>query len=93
MDFKVFAFFNLQFQLCQLYLPVLVFWYIMPHKLINCNNVLEILAASLFNIYSVKPGFYICEGTIESDCKIEEVEICVAIETKKTKLIVSFLIK
>ena len=31
MDFKVFAFFILEFQLCGLYLPVPVFWYMMPH--------------------------------------------------------------
>jgi hypothetical protein len=34
-----------------------VFWDIMPHKLTVCSNVLEELAASLFTVYLVKPGF------------------------------------
>jgi hypothetical protein len=36
----------------------------------------------------VKPGFYVSEGTIENECKIKEMKICVAIEIKETKLIV-----
>jgi len=41
----------------------------------------------------VKPGFYVSEETIENECKMKEMKICVAIETQKTKLIVSMLIK
>jgi hypothetical protein len=40
----------------------------------------------------VKPGFYISEETIESECKMKEMKISVAIETQKTTLIVSIII-
>jgi len=54
---------------------------------------LEIPAASLFTVYLVKPGFYVSEGAVESECKIKRMKIYVAIETQKTKSIVSVLIK
>jgi hypothetical protein len=41
----------------------------------------------------VKPGFYVSEETIESECKIKEMKNYVPIETQKAKLIVSILIK
>jgi hypothetical protein len=41
----------------------------------------------------VKPGFYVSEGAVETECKIKGMKICVAIETQEIKLIVSILIK
>jgi hypothetical protein len=48
--------------------------------LVICNNILEILAASLFTVYLVKPGIHVSGETIESEFKIKEMKICVAIE-------------
>jgi hypothetical protein len=61
--------------------------------MVNETLVLEILAASLYTIYLVKPGYYVNEGKIERECTIKEMKICVAFEAKKTKLSVSILIK
>jgi hypothetical protein len=47
----------------------------MPRKLITFNNELEELPASLFSVCTVKPGSYVSEGTIESECKIKEMKI------------------
>jgi hypothetical protein len=58
------------------------FWNMMPQKFITFNNALEELAASLFTVCTVKPGSYVSEGTIESECKIKEVKILVAVEIK-----------
>lgn len=41
---------------------LLVFWDMMPHNLIICNNELEILGASLFTVGIVKTGSYISDG-------------------------------
>jgi hypothetical protein len=49
---------------------------------VNKTLVLEILAASMFNIYSVTPEYCVSKGTIESECTIKEMKICVAFETK-----------
>jgi len=59
-----------------------VFWDMMPQKLITFNNALEELAASLVTVCTVKPGSYVSESTIESECKIKEVKILVAVEIK-----------
>jgi hypothetical protein len=48
--------------------------------LIICNNVLEILAASLFTVCLVKLGFHVSGETFESECGMKEMKICVAVE-------------
>jgi hypothetical protein len=57
-----------------------VFCDVMPHKLIVCSNTLVELAASLFTACTVRHGFCDFEGTVESECKMKGMKICVAIE-------------
>lgn len=71
------------FRLSQLALEkISVFWDVMLHKLIIHSNALAELAASLFTVYTVKPGSYVSEWTIESECSIKGMKICVAVEIK-----------
>jgi HD superfamily phosphohydrolase YqeK len=58
------------------------FWDMMPQKLINFNNALEELAASLVTVCTVTHGSYVSERTIESEYKIKDMKILVAIEIK-----------
>jgi hypothetical protein len=57
-----------------------VFWDVTPRKLIVRSNALVELSASLFTVCTVRHGFCVFEGTVESECKIEGMRICVAIE-------------
>ena len=59
-----------------------VFWDVMPRKLIIHSNALAEFAASLFTVYTVKPGSYVSEGTVQSEHEIKEMKICVAVEIK-----------
>jgi hypothetical protein len=57
-----------------------VSWDAMPHKLIVRSNALVELAASLFTVCTVRPGFCVFEGTVANECIIKGMKICVAIE-------------
>jgi len=65
----------------------------MPHKLIVCGNAMVELAASQFAVCTVRSGFCDFEGTVGRECKMKEMKVSVAVETQKTTLIVSILIK
>jgi len=56
-----------------------VFWDVMPRKLIVRSNALVELAVS-FTVCTVRHGFCVFDGTVESECKIKGMKICVAIE-------------